>query len=193
MKFHVLRYVAIVLFSLGSLVAGWVLAVGVAVNSDGITFPDGTVQMTAVGNEVKHPFMTSGNVTLNEGELVTSKTLEDLPEGFVAVIEFVSTRCISNKQNYITELDLVVVEPEPGGGIISHSFPIPITDRNIHDDVPQSYYDTGALATRVHSYGLGTSNDEIRFVVHRSENSGVTVCEFAVSGYLQALEIGDVL
>ena len=192
-KHRVLRYVAVTLFAFSSLAVGWVLAAGVAVNSDGIRFPDGTVQTTAAGSEPKYPFVTAANVTMNEGETVISKTLEDLPEGFVAVIEFASARCVSNKQNYILELDLQVAEPAPAGGVTTHSFPIPISDRNVHDAAPPFYYDTGALATRIYSYGLSESSSEIAFVVHRADNSGATVCDFAVSGYLQALESADVL
>ena len=47
MKNQALRHAAVALLGFGSLAAGRVLAAGVAVNPDGITFPDGSVQETA--------------------------------------------------------------------------------------------------------------------------------------------------
>ncbi len=88
------------LIVLGSLILGVspleepALAAGLALTEEGIVFPDGTEQTTAAISEVENYFHDSAGIQLTGiegGKIVDFSTA--VPEGYRALIEYVSVHC----------------------------------------------------------------------------------------------------
>jgi len=78
-------------------------AAGLSLAADGIVFSDGTVQTTAATNEVAGYFQANAAVVVTSGQSESSAPLADVPDGYIALIEFMSATCSTTESNPIVE------------------------------------------------------------------------------------------
>ena len=164
-------------------------AASLSLTQEGVVFPDGTVQTTAATNEVAGFFQAGATVNLPSGFVGSYGTaVVDVPDGYRAIVEFVSASC-----------------SVPTGAIITSGLALtrrtgPSSAQALGFQVPMAYHGTfggsriyvGSLATRLYAdSGLGIVG--ITAFATRESGTGDGSCSVSINGRFLPLPPSEVV
>lgn len=154
-------------------------AAGLSLSQEGVTFPDGTVQTTAATNEVAGTFQAEATVEMTSNFVaVFWVPVVDVPDGYRAVVEFVSVTCN------------VPTGPAISAGISVTKLTSPSTSVSRRFQVPLSYHGNdpfegptyiGSLMTRLYADRNVTGGGITAFAT-RESGTGTAYCYVNING-----------